>query len=171
MTAKSRIRTEQPADIEAISRITEAAFRGHPYSQGTEQFIINALRKAGALTISLVAEVDGKVAGHIAFSPVEISDGSKDWYALGPVSVAPQYQRRGIGSALVRAGLEELKQLGAQGCVLVGDPGFYDRFGFGSRPDLSMEGIPQEFVLSFSLRAIAASGKISHHNAFNARGT
>jgi putative acetyltransferase len=169
MIAKSEIRTERPADIETVFRITEAAFRGHPHSRGTEPFIVDALRRAGALTISLVAELDGRVVGHIAFSPVEISDGSTDWYALGPVSVEPQYQRRRIGSALVRAGLKELGQRGARGCVLVGDPGFYNRFGFESRPDLSMEGVPQKFVLALPLSGIAASGRISSHDAFNAR--
>lgn len=171
MTAKLTTRTEQPADIEAIFRVTEAAFRGRPHSQGTEQFIVNALRKAGALSISLVAEMDDRVVGHIAFSPVKISDGSTGWYALGPVSVEPFHQRRRIGSALVRAGLEELKQRGARGCVLVGNPAFYNRFGFASCPDLSMEGVPREFVLALPLGGIAASGRISLHDAFNAHGT
>jgi putative acetyltransferase len=169
MTSQPRIRAEQPADIEPVFRITEAAFRGHPYSQGTEPFIIDALREAGALTLSLVAEVDGEVVGHVAFSPVQVSDGASGWYALGPVSVLPARQKRGIGSALVRGGLAELQRRGAKGCVLVGEPGFYHRFGFESRPDLSMEGIPQPYVLSLPFGAEVASGRISHHEAFHAR--
>ena len=72
--------------------------------------------------MSLVAEVDGRVVGHIAFSPVAMSDGTNHWYGLGPVSVLPQCQRRGIGKALIQEGLARLKELGAKGCCLVGHP-------------------------------------------------
>ena len=136
------IRAEKKADTKAIFEITKQAFENNPISQGTEQFIINALRKDNTLTISLVTEIEEKVVGHIAFSPLAISDGSCDWYALGPISVQPKFQRQGIGRALVREGLSRLKSLGAQGCVLVGEPAFYGRFGFKSFPDLGMEGIP-----------------------------
>jgi putative acetyltransferase len=95
------IRNERESDVEAISDVTKAAFENHPHSQHTEQFIVNALRVANALTISLVAEVDGKVVGHIAFSPVTISDGSHNWYGLGPISVLPECQRQGIGKSLI----------------------------------------------------------------------
>src|SRR5512139_3707097 len=114
------IRNETVSDIEAITEVTIAAFRTLPISNHTEQFIINALRAANALTLSLVAEMEGRVAGHIAFSPVAISDGSLDWYGLGPISVLPEYQRQGIGKSLVHKGLFSLKRLGGQGCVLVG---------------------------------------------------
>jgi len=90
------VREERKADTEVISAVIEAAFEHHPISRHTEQFIVKALRAAKALTISLVAEVDGKIAGHIAFSPVLISDGSSDWYRLGPLAVLPAYQRQGI---------------------------------------------------------------------------
>ena len=73
------IRNETESDVEAIFQVTKAAFADHPHSHQTEQFIVNALRAAQALSISLVAEVDGKVVGHIAFSPVAISDGSSNW--------------------------------------------------------------------------------------------
>jgi len=101
------------------------------------------LRAAGALTISLVAEAGGKVVGHIAFSPVTISDGSLNWYGLGPISVLPAYQQQGIGKALMREGLLRLKALGANGCVLAGDPGYYERFSFRSFPELNHEGVPR----------------------------
>jgi putative acetyltransferase len=91
---KMIIRKETISDIEAISEITRAAFRSLQISNHTEQFIIDALRKANALTISLVAEIDGKIVGHIAFSPVTISDGATDWYGLGPVSVLPDCQKK-----------------------------------------------------------------------------
>ena len=108
------IRKEVPSDIEAISQVTIAAFKMLPISNQTEQYIINALREAGALALSLVAEMDGRIAGHIAFSPITISSGAKDWYGLGPISVLPGGQRQGIGKALVNEGLSLLKEMGSQ---------------------------------------------------------
>jgi putative acetyltransferase len=160
-------RAEKESDIEAIFEITKQAFENHPISQGTEQFIINALRKDNALTISLVAEIDDKVVGHNAFSPVTISDGSCDWYALGPISVQPKFQRQGIGQALVCEGLSQLKSLGAQGCVLVGPPEYYNRFGFKSFSELNMEGVPQQYVLAMPFNEKMATGSIIHHHAFS----
>ena len=91
------IRNEKTSDFEAITEITLAAFADEPHSDHTEQFIVNALRAANALTVSLVAEIEGQVVGHVAFSPVTFSDGGRDWYGVGPLSVAPSYQRQGIG--------------------------------------------------------------------------
>ena len=102
---KMIIRNEIESDAQAIAEITQTAFATCPYGDHTEQFIINALRAAGALTVSLVAEIDRNVVGHVAFSPVTISDGNPHWYGLGPVSVLPQHQRQGIGTALIREGL------------------------------------------------------------------
>ncbi len=90
------LRKETIADIDAITKVTIAAFKNLAVSNQTEQYIINALRDADALTLSLVAEIDGRIVGHIAFSPVIISDGTKDWYGLGPISVLPEYQKQGI---------------------------------------------------------------------------
>jgi putative acetyltransferase len=90
------IRHERDSDIAAIFTVTKAAFENHPYSHQTERFIVNALRAAKALSLSLVAEVDGKVVGHIAFSPVTISDGSDNWYGIGPVSVLPEFQKKTV---------------------------------------------------------------------------
>jgi putative acetyltransferase len=115
MESKMIIRNETISDIEAISKVTIAAFQNLVISNHTEQFIINALRDANALTISLVAEVDGKVVGHIAFSPIAISDGSLNWYGLGPISVLPKYQKQGIGKSLILKGLSFLKDMGGQG--------------------------------------------------------
>src|SRR5512137_1437785 len=130
MIPKIVIRNETHSDVCAITEVTIAAFKTLEISNHTEQFIIEAIRAAKALTVSLVAEMDGRVIGHIAFSPVTISDGTSNWYGLGPVSVLPEYQRRGIGSALIQEGISRLKSLGARGCCLVGHPGYYGRFGF-----------------------------------------
>ena len=112
------IRDEKITDYAIISVVTIAAFKSMEISNHTEQFIIEALRTAKALTLSLVAKVDGLVVGHIAFSPVTMSDGTKDWYGLGPVSVHPYFQRKGLGKALIQEGLSRLKNLKAKGCCL-----------------------------------------------------
>ena len=101
------IRNESQPDIETISVITKAAFEKLPISNHTEQFIINALRNANALTIYLVAEMEKKAVGHIVFSPVTISDGSLHWYGLGPISVLPGLQKRGIGKSLMGEGRDQ----------------------------------------------------------------
>jgi putative acetyltransferase len=164
------IRNETISDIEAITEVTIAAFQNLPISNHTEQFIICVLRAANALTISLVAEINGQVVGHIAFSPVTISDGSLNWYGLGPVSVLPEYQRQGIGKSLIQEGLFLLKRLGGQGCVLVGDPNYYKRFGFRNIPDLVHEGIPQEVFLALPLNEKIPQGIVVFHKGFLANG-
>ncbi len=164
------IRNERASDIEAIAEVTIVAFRTLPISNHTEQFIINALRTANALTISLVAEMDGRVVGHIAFSPVTISDGSLNWYGLGPVSVLPEYHRQGIGKSLIQEGLSLLKELGGQGCTLVGDPNYYKRFGFRNIPGLVHERIPQEVFLALPFTEKVLQGVVVFHEGFLANG-
>jgi putative acetyltransferase len=167
---KMIIRDEINSDIEAISEVTIAAFRNLPISNHTEQFIINALRRANVLTISLVAEVDGHVVGHIAFSPITISDGSLNWHGLGPVSVLPEYQKRGIGKSLINKGLSLLKAMGSKGCALVGDPGYYQRFGFRNIPGLIHDGIPQEVFLALPFYEEIPQGTVVFHEGFLANG-
>lgn len=162
------IRSETAADIDAISDVTEAAFRNHPHSKQTENFVIHALRKTNALTVSLVAEVDGKVAGHIAFSPATISDGSTGWYGVGPLSVLPELQRKGIGKALVYEGLDRLKAIGANGGLLVGEPDYYKRFGFKHYPKLTLEKIPPQYFLALPFGKTVPRGSVTFHDGFNA---
>jgi putative acetyltransferase len=164
------IRNETISDVGAIFELTKAAFENHPYSNNTEQFIVDALRAANALTVSLVAEVEGKVVGHIAFSPVTVSDGSGDWYGIGPVSVAPELQKQGIGKSLINEGLSTVKALGANGCVLVGDPGYYGRLGFRNLPHLVYEGVPQEYVLALAFHENNSRGSVTFHEGFSAKG-
>jgi putative acetyltransferase len=162
------IRNEKQSDIEAITEITKAAFADCPYGNHTEQFIITALRKAGALAVSLVAETDGKVAGHIAFSPVTIAGETLGWYGMGPVSVLPACQKQGIGKSLINRGLDLLKSSGGRGCVLVGDPKFYERFGFRNLPELILEGVPKENFLALPFGDTCAQGPVVFHEAFTA---
>jgi putative acetyltransferase len=164
------IRSERPADIPVISAITREAFRTHPHSHQTEEFIIQALRKAGALAVSLVAEVDAEVVGHVTFARVEISDGTSDWYGLGPIAVKPERQGSGIGRALIENGLEALWQLGARGCVLVGEPALYERFGFRNRKGLVLDSVPQEYFLALPFGDEIPAGRVSCHEAFDATG-
>lgn len=164
------IREETDSDNEAIERVTTAAFENHPYSRGTEPFIIRALRAAGALPLSLVAEVEGRVVGHVAFSPVEIAGRSCGWYGLGPVSVLPGLQRQGIGKSLILEGLSRLKRSGAKGCALVGDPEYYKRLGFRNLPELIHEGIPQQYFLALPFGEDRAEGVVMFHEGFRATG-
>ena len=170
MNLKIVIRSETDADVSAISAVTIAAFKTLEISNHTEQFIIAALRAAKALTISLVAEVDGCVVGHIAFSPVTISDGSQNWYGLGPVSVLPEYQRQGIGKTLIQEGLSRLKDMNAQGCCLVGHPDYYIKFGFKNISGLVLEGVPQEVFFALSFDGHTPQGTVTFHDAFKANG-
>ena len=160
------IRDESEKDIDAISEVTAAAFKCLEVSRHTEQFIIEALRTARALTLSLVAELDGQMVGHAAFSPVTISDGTPDWYALGPISVLPSYQRQGIGKALIWEGLARLKALGAKGCCLVGHPLYYRKFGFINPPGLSCEGVRPEVFFTLAFEGTYPQGEVSFHPAF-----
>lgn len=164
------IRKETPSDIETITQVTISAFKTLPISNHTEQFIIQSLRTAGALTLSLVAEIDEQVVGHIAFSPITISDGSEGWYGLGPVSVLPMHQKQGIGTSLINEGLSLLKDMGAQGCALVGDPNYYKRFGFRSVPELIHEGVPQEVFLVSPFTEKTPQGIVVFHEGFGANG-
>lgn len=165
------IRNETRADARAITDVTVAAFAALPISRHTEQFIIEALRAANALAVSLVAEVDGRVVGHIAFSPVTMSDGTVGWYGLGPVSVLPRYQRQGIGQALIREGLVRLQALQARGCCLVGHPGYYRRFGFENVAALVHEGVPAEVFFALSFDGHVPQGTVTFHEAFQADGS
>ena len=164
------IRPEQPADSEAIFNLTVAAFQHHLFGDHTEQFMVNALRDADALTLSLAAEAESRVLGHAAFSPVTISDGSRDWYGLGPISVWSEWQRQGIGKALTREGLVRLKSLGAAGCIVLGSPAYYGRFGFANNPALVLEGVPQEYFMALPFGEKQAHGTVLFHPAFAATG-
>lgn len=161
-----QIRLERPDDAPTIHALTDAAFKGRPYSGGAEAKIIDALRAAGALTLSLVATEDGAIVGHVAFSPVTINGEAGDWYGLGPVSVWPDRQRTGIGQAVIGEGLQRLRAMGAGGCVLLGDPAYYARFGFANDPDLRHAGAPAWAFQRLALNGSTPRGEVSFHPAF-----
>jgi putative acetyltransferase len=164
------IRDEREADAGATRAVTRVAFANMPYSQQTEAAIVEALRAAGALALSLVAVEDGEVVGHVAFSAVTI-DGAPapGWFGAGPLSVRPDRQRSGIGTALMRAGLARLAEAGAKGCVLVGDPVYYLRFGFREASSLAYPGLPAVWLQVLALAAAEPRGTVAFHAAFAVR--
>lgn len=162
------IRDETKGDVDVITDVTIAAFASLDVSSHTEQFIVKALRHAHALSLSLVAEVDGRVVGHIAFSPLSIADGSRNWYGLGPLSVLPAYQRRGIGTALMHEGLSRLKAMGARGCCLVGHPAYYRKFGFEHIAGLVLPEVPEDVFFALSFDGSHPQGEATFHEGFRA---
>lgn len=160
------IRPETASTVDGIRDVNIEAFRDHPISRQTEHLIVDALRAAGALEVSLVALRDKRVVGHIAFSAAGVGESETGWFLLGPVAVLPDVHGEGIGTALVEAGLSELQARNASGCVLVGDPKFYGRFGFTTFPELVHEGVPHEYVLGLPFGDAVPSGVIRAHAAF-----
>lgn len=164
------IRNEEPSDLPAIEALITAAFFDAEHASGTEQYIVDSLREADALSASLVAEEDGVIIGHVVVSPVVISDGSGDWYGLGPIAVAPDRQRQGIGSRLMDKAIATLRDQGAAGCVVLGDPAYYARFGFRREPALLLPGVPPEYFQAVCFRGAVPSGIVAYHEAFRTHG-
>lgn len=165
-----RIRKEASTDVAAIEAVTVAAFQNAAHTSHTEQFIIAALRKAGQLSVSLVADDSGAIIGHVAVSPVTISDGTTGWVGLGPISVAPAYQGNGVGVQLMEQAIAELRALGASGCVVLGEPGYYSRFGFKAEPLLVLPEVPPEYFQAVLFSGSLPSGVVSYHESFAAQG-
>lgn len=161
------IRSERSTDAEAISQVTYAAFLGKFSDHPTEHLIVDGLREAGMLTLSLVAEADGRIVGHAAFSPVTVNGEFMDWYGLGPISVVPELQKQGIGSKLILDGLARLRGLGAKGCVLEGSPAYYQRFGFKPRPGLTYHATPApEYFMALPFYEEVPMGQVEFHKSF-----
>jgi putative acetyltransferase len=163
------IRGEHPADAAAIGAVTRAAFRDGPHASHTEHLIVDALRREGQLAVSLVAEAASSLVGHVAVSAVGISDGTAGWYGLGPLSVLPQWQGRGVGSQLVGEALRALRARGAAGCVVLGEPAYYQHFGFRADPHLHLPGAAPEYFQAIGFGAPRARGTVSYHPAFGIR--
>ncbi|MFZ4595409.1 MAG: GNAT family N-acetyltransferase [Verrucomicrobiaceae bacterium] len=163
-----KIRPEVQTDHAAIEAVTIAAFLNAEHTSHTEQHVIDGLRKAGRLDLSLVAEKDGEIVGHVAVSPVVLSDGTPGWFGLGPISVTPQYQRQGIGSKLMREALGQLRAMGAGGCVVLGDPQYYGRFGFKAEAGIVLPDVPAEYFMAAAFGSVIPSGHVAYHEAFEA---
>jgi putative acetyltransferase len=164
------IRNETAADVTAIEAVIVSAFLNAPHTSHTEQFIVDGLRKAGQLAVSVVADAAGQIVGHVAVSPVSISDGASGWFGLGPVSVVPERQGQGVGAHLMCEALRLLLERGAAGCVVLGEPEFYGRFGFRPDPDLVLPGVPPEYFQAVSFDSSRPRGTVAYHAAFDAKG-
>ncbi|MBY6218839.1 GNAT family N-acetyltransferase [Qipengyuania aquimaris] len=160
------IRPETDADHAQIAVVTNAAFVEVEHSDGSEVQIVDKLRQDGDLALSLVAEDGERIVGHVAVSPVTISDGSEDWYGLGPISVLPVHQREGVGLRLMQRAIADMRAAGARGIVLLGEPAYYSRFGFEHDPQLVYPGPPAEYFQRLVLEGEAPSGTVSYAPAF-----
>jgi putative acetyltransferase len=162
------IRREQDGDEAAIAQVVTTAFAGEEWSDGSEAGIVSRLRDELELEASYVAVTpSGSLVGHVAFSPVTVDGERRGWYGLGPRAVLPDWQRRGIGAALVEAGLEDLRRIEAAGCVVLGEPTYYARFGFAHDPALIY---PGAFVPAYFQRLVLSgdppAGVIGYSPAF-----
>lgn len=161
------IRDERPEDPSAIHAVIRDAFAPMPFSDGSEAELVDRLRQSGGLSLSLVAERDGEIVGHIGFSPVTVDDMPGPWRQLAPVSVRPDLQRRGIGSALIRAGLVRLESQGIEACFVLGDPEYYPRCGFAHTPSLSdTYPQPNPYFMALSFAGGLPRGTVRYHPAF-----
>ena len=164
------IRKESAKDVSGIRRVHETAF-----GQPAEARLVDALRDADAVTLSLLAELDDQVVGHILFSPAVVVSGYSESpaVALAPVAVSPEYQKQGIGSALIEQALTELRDAGHGLVIVLGHPDYYPRFGFvpASRFGISCPfDVPDEVFMVHVLRESAApqgGGIVRYHAAFS----
>jgi putative acetyltransferase len=163
-----RIRPEEERDHPAIHDLTRRAFAPMAFAAGDEQELIEALRRLGALSLSLVAEQDGRVVGHVAISPVTHESGAEGWFGLGPISVEPALQRQGVGGALIAEVRLWLAARDARGCVLTGDPRYYPRHGFLPAPGHAPEAEPAEYFMVLALSGPIPDGRFRFHPAFYA---
>lgn len=161
------VSNEKSGDEARIHQVTEQAFLGAPHTDHTEQFIVDALRRSGALTVSQVAKTDGEIIGHVAISPVTLSGGATGWFGLGPISVIPEFQRLSIGSKLMQSCLAALEEMGASGCVVLGDPAYYGRFRFKVVDGLFFPDVPAEYFQALSFSGEFPKGEVSYHEAFS----
>jgi putative acetyltransferase len=160
------VRSELSSDYDAIHDLTRRAFAPMPFSDGTEHELVTKLREARALVLSLVALQEDRLVGHVAFTPALPSDDAAGWYGLGPISVEPELQRKGIGRRLIIEGFAALQEIGAKGCILVGDPAYYQKSGFKLAPELAPARQPKEYFMIASFDHSLPSAPIDFHPVF-----
>jgi putative acetyltransferase len=168
MSLDHAIRPEAAGDEPAIYDLVQRAFAPMPFSEGDEPDLVNALRSAGDLVLSLVAVAPGgTIIGHIGFSPATIDHADCGWFQMAPVSVSPEVQLKGIGSALIAAGLAQLRQDGARGVAVVGNPVYYERFGFTVVPGLApLSDHDRPYFRAIALQQPAPLGVLRYAAAF-----
>ena len=165
-----QIRPERVEDIENIWDLDHDAFLEDPHhepgSEPMEPKIVDELRAEGQLTLSLVADDEGVLTGHLAVSPVRVAGADLGWFGLGPVAVSPERQNQGIGSSLIWSAVEELQERGAAGLVVLGDPGYYERFGFRAVPEMRLENVPPEYFMVLPFKSKIPGGFVTYQDAF-----
>ncbi|WP_434779621.1 GNAT family N-acetyltransferase [Neisseria sp. Ec49-e6-T10] len=160
------IRSEEKGDEQVIDQLLLDAFKDQPYSNNTENQMVQKLRQDNGVTLALVAGYKDEIIGYIAFSKIVIDNQLSDWEALAPVSVSPQWQNKGIGRQLIEEGLKILKGRLVSGCVLVGFPEYYKRFGFRTTNQLKVDGIPPEYFMVLPFNKSIPVGTVEFHSAF-----
>jgi putative acetyltransferase len=159
-------RHEAISDIPALRPLIADAFRDAPHASGREAEIVDALRRDGALALSLVATEANEIVGHVAFSPVTIGGKEVGWFGLGPVAVRREARRRGVGARLTEAGLRDIRERGASGSVVLGEPTYYGRFGFVADPTLVLAGTLPTYFQSLRMKGDRQIGEVRYHPAF-----
>lgn len=162
------IKNERSGDISSITEVTRLAFLNTEHSSHTEHFIVNALRAQKQLTLSLIALFNQKIVGHIAISPITITPNVEGWFGLAPVSVLPEFQNYGIGTQLIQNALAQLREMDSAGCVLLGEPNYYQRFGFKVYSNLILENVPPEYFQALPFKEQIPTGIVTYSSAFNA---
>ena len=165
-----KIRFEEATDAGGIRTVIREAFAQAGHSSNTEPSIVDKLRESGALTVSLVAAEGARIIGHVAVSPVVAPEATGTWFGLGPVSVHPDCQGRGVGSALIKNALDHLRRSGASGCVVLGEPEYYRRFGFQHNPSVSYRDVPPPYFQVLSFGPDQPTGPVDYDAAFEATG-
>ena len=164
------IRDQIEADFTAVHELVIAAFKTLPIACGREQFLMDELWRSGAATVALVAEEDGMVVGQAAFSKMLVGGADVGWHGCGPVSVLPERHKQGIGSALMREGLNRLRALGSKGCAVVGHSDYYPRFGFAATDAMRLPDVPPEAFMVIRFDGDMPSGEVEFDKAFATAG-
>lgn len=161
------LRLEQAGDADAIRGVIEMAFLDQPHSRQTEARVVDRLRAEQALSLSLVALRPEGVVGYVACAGIGITGGACGWHCIGPVAVRPDQQGGGVGTALVWHALRTLRAQQAAGCVALGEPAYFGRFGFRSTPALRMERAPYGCFLVRPFERVIPMGTVQYHEAFD----
>ncbi len=162
------VRPEATGDEAAIHDLIKRAFAPMPFADGDEQDLVDRLRERGELALSLVAVDPAEtIIGHAGFSPATIDQIACNWYQMAPVAVCPTLQNRGIGSALIETGIEALRQRKANGVAVVGNPVYYERFGFTVIPGLApVSDHDAQYFRAMVLGGEAPTGTLRYASAF-----
>ena len=159
-------RPEEPGEESAIHTLTKQAFAGRPYSDGDEADVIDALRRDGDLLLSLVALQDGEIVGQATYSEARLSNGAAGWMVLGPIAVDMSLQGKGIGRQLMERGEAMMRERGAHGITVLGDPKLYSRFGYQQHTALVLEGELGEYLQVKSFGAPVPDATLTYAPAF-----